>query len=515
MKVKILSAEDAVKCIKSGDTIVSDGFGWGLAFPEELAIAVEDRFLAEGEPRDLTLYFGAGTGDGHKRKKGFSHFGHEGLLKNVVTSHLAIVPELQQLIVDNKVAGYNLPLGVMAQLYRDAAGKKPGTITKVGMDTFMDPRKEGGKLNNLADHNVAELMKLNNDEYLFYQAPAIDVALLKGTYADTEGNITMDKEAVTVSALSIAQACKNNNGIVVVQVEDIVEHGTLDPKKVVIPGLHVDIIVKAENPKNHMQNFYVDFEPAFISHVKSSEKKEKAPMSTIKYIIVNRAYQELKPGMVINLGIGTPGFVADIAAEKGTIDQYKFTVEVGVVGGELQSDTNFGLSKNPDAIIDMASMFDFYHGGGLDITFLGFREVDQYGNVNVSRMGSSIPGVGGFVDISQNTDIVVFCSAFNAKGLDVEIDNGKLNIKSQGTVSKFSDQVEQISFSGSRALKEGKKVLYITERAVFQLTAEGMELIEYAPGVDIEKEIIPYMNFKPMIRDPKLMDLSDCYTVFK
>jgi len=392
-------------------------------------------------------------------------------------------------------------------MYRDAAAGKSATLSRVGLGTFIDPRQEGGKLNSLADHNVAELIDLYGEEYLYYKTPKIDVAFLKGTYADEDGNISMDKEVVTICALSIAQACRNNGGTVIVQVEDVVPSGTLSPKNVVIPGMNVDVVVKVRDPKNHMQNFYVDFEPAFVSHVKNEETVEKRQMSTIKSIIVNRAYKELEPGMVVNLGIGTPGFIADVATEHGTIDQYKFTIEVGIVGGELQSGTNFGCSKNPDAIIDMGYMFDFYHGGGLDITFLGFREVDQYGNVNVSRMGSSIPGVGGFIDISQNTKKIVFCSAFNAKGLAVEMNNGELNIKSQGSVSKFSDKVEQISFSGQKALEEGKTVIYITERAVFQLTKEGMELIEYAPGVDVEKDILPYMNFKPIVKKPKPMEL--------
>lgn len=508
MNVKILSAKDAVKCIKSGDTVVSDGFGWGLAFPEELAIAVEDRFLAEKEPRDLTLFLGAATGDGNKRKKGYSHFGYDGLLRNVIGSHFALVPEIQDLIVKNKVAGYNLPLGVIAGLYRDAAAKKPGTITKVGMDTFIDPKQEGGRLNDLADHDVAEPIVIHDDEYLFYPAPAFDVALLKGTYADKEGNIAMDKEAVSVSGISIAQACKNNGGTVIVQVEDILEVGELEPKKVVIPGIYVDVVVKVSDPKYKEQNFYVDFDASYISHEKSKEEKTAKEVGLIKNLIVNRAYKELKPGMVVNLGIGTPGFIADIAAKKGAVDQYKFTVEVGIVGGELQSDTNFGLSKNPDAIIDMPYMFDFYQGGGLDITFLGFREADQFGNVNVSRMGDSIPGLGGFIDISQNTDIVVFCSAFNAKGLDVALADGKLEIKQQGSVSKFTEKVEQISFSGDRALREGKKVLYVTERCVFRLTKEGMELMEVAPGVDAEKDILPYMNFVPVIKAPKVMPID-------
>ena len=496
MKVKFLSAEEAVKQVTSGSTIATDGFVGG-AFPEELAVELEKRFIATGEPRDLTLVYCAGQGDGAER--GLNHLGHVGLLKRVIGGHWGLIPKIQKLAVENKVEAYNLPQGVLTHLFRDIAAKKPGTITHVGLDTFVDPRQTGGRLNGLTKDDIVQLLVLDSREYLLYKTFPVHFAFLRGTSADENGNVTMEKEGFIGEVLSVAAACRNSGGKVFVQVEKIVKAGTLNPKLVKIPGIYVDTIVKASRPEYHMQTFGTQYNSSYSGEERIPEDQFEILELNERKIICRRASIELKSGFIVNLGIGMPEGVSAVENEESGAGRYVLTVESGPIGGLPASGLNFGCSVNPEAIIDQPYQFDFYHGGGLDIAFLGLAQADSFGNINVSRFGTRIPGCGGFIDITQNAREVVFCGTFTASGLQIAVREGKLEIISEGKIKKFIKQVEHITFSGRYARKTGQKVLYVTERAVFRLSDNGMELIEIAPGIDIKKDILAHMDFIPII----------------
>ena len=499
---KIVSADEAVRLIRDGDTVALDGVMGGGA-PDELIIALEKRFLESGEPRGLTLLYASGIGDG--KDKGVNRLAHEGLLKRVVAGHWALTPKMQKIAIGEKIEAYNFPQGVLSHMFRDIAAGNPRTISRVGIGTFVDPRLGGGKINTVTKEDLVEVVTFDDKEYLAYRTMPVQVAFLRGTTADMDGNITMEREAMTLEVLPIAMAAKNSGGFVIVQVERIADRGALNPRHVKIPGILVDCVVVSK-PENHWQTYGSQYNPAFSCEFKVPTASVAPLEMDDRKIIARRAAFELRPNMVVNLGIGMPEGVASVANEEGIFEYLTLTAEAGSIGGIPSGGQNFGAATNMDCMLDMHFQFDFYDGGGLDLACLGLAQMDRHGNVNVSRFGPRLAGCGGFIDISQNSKKMVFVGTFTAGGTKVAAEDGKLRIVKEGGVKKFVNEVEQVTFSGNTARMNNLDVVFITERCVFTLAEDGVELTEIAPGVDLEKDILAYMDFKPIVKNPKTMD---------
>ena len=502
-KNKVISAEQAIALVKDGDVICTTGFVQSC-IPEALHAALEKRYVETKAPKGCTLIMCAGAGDSKGLGTGRLH--HEGLLTRVIAANFGRMPKVAQAAQENKITGYNLPQGVISKLYRSCAAGSPGLFTKVGLHTYVDPRLGGGKVNEVTKEDIVKHVEVEGEEWLFYKATPIDVALIRATSADPSGNLSMEKECLTLDVLAQAMAAHNNGGVVIAQVERIVEQGSIKPKDVRVPGILVDCVVVAEQPEMHRMNYGVMYNPALSGEIRIPvDAMPKMDLDERK-IIARRAAFELPPNGVINLGVGAPDGVAAVAAEERVTPYITMTTEAGAIGGVLAGGSSFGASANAHAIIDQNQMFDFYHGRGLDLTCLGMAECDQFGNVNTSKFGGRLNGCGGFIDISQNARAVVFAGTFTAGGLEVEIHYGKLKIVKEGRARKFVNNVEQITFSGPYASRKSQPVIYVTERCVFQLTPGGLELIEVAPGIDIDKHILAHMDFKPIINKPMPMD---------
>ena len=499
---KFMTAREAVELIKDGDTLATNGFLL-TGFAEHLAQALEQRFLDTGKPTGLTLVYGAGQGD--RKDRALNRLGHEKLIRRVVGGHWNLVPKLGKLASEEKIEAYNLPQGVIAHMFRDIAAGKVGTITHVGLKTFVDPRLDGGKINKTAKEDLVELITIAGKERLLYKSFPINVCFIRGTAADEKGNISMHHEGVVGDATAIAQATKNSGGIVIVQVGHKVKAGTLDPRLVKIPGIYVDAIVVL-SPDDNMSEVDPALAPAYCGDVRLPTDSVPALPFDERKIIGRRAAMELEPGTIVNLGIGMPEAVAVVANEEGIGDYMTLTVEAGPVGGIPAGGTGFGLAINPESILDQNAQFDFYDGGGIDLAYLGLAECDEVGNINVSKMGSLVTGCGGFINITQNAKRLFFCGTFTAKGLKISAGNGKLHIDQEGSAKKFLKKVGHVTFSGEYANEVNQPVLYITERAVFELRKDGLHLIEIAPGVDLQKDVLDQMEFAPkMEKPPKLM----------
>lgn len=505
---KFITAKEAAELIPDSATVALAGMGLA-GWPEEIAVAIADRYKETGHPCKLTLKQGSAMGDWKER--GVTRLGLEGLIEKWTAAHIGSAFALNDLVRENKIACHCLPQGVIINLWREIAAHRPGLLTKVGLGTFVDPRLEGGKMNEVTSEDVVELVEFQGEEYLFYKSFPVDVALLRGTTADEDGNVTFEKEGPINEGLVVAQAVKNSGGIVIVQVEYSAKKGTMHPKEVKIPGVLVDCVVVATDKDACWQTEGLYYEPSFSGNIKKPLEQLPAMPLNERKVIARRCAAELRKNAVVNLGVGIPTDVASVVAEEGQSDDITLTTETGAFGGVPASMPNFGSSYNAQANIDHGYMFDFYDGGGCDLAILGLAQADEVGNINVSKffipgLGDRLTGPGGFINISQNTKRVIFAGTFMAKCRE-EIKDGKITIVEEGKGKKFLKRVDQVTFSGKYAADTKQEIYYITERCVFKLIEGRMTIIEIAPGIDLKKDILAHMDFEPNVsEDLRVMD---------
>jgi acyl CoA:acetate/3-ketoacid CoA transferase len=504
MRKPTLSAAEAVADIPDHAALVVEGSGGGLLEPDLLLRGLRERYLDTGHPRDLTLVHCTGIGD--RAEGGLGMLALDGLIRRVVAGNWAMAPEMGRMALEARFEAYNFPQGVMAQLFREVAAGRPGLITHVGLHTFVDPRYEGGKLNSATHEDLVELITIHGREWLLYHPFPINVAFIRGTTIDEEGNLSIEEEGARLEVLAVAQAAHNAGGTVIAQAKRLAVAGSLPAQQVVVPGFLVDAIVIHPG---QWQTVEGEYNPAFSGQVKVPLHRVEPLPLTERKVVARRAFQELFAGAVVNLGVGMADGVAAVAAEEGFADQITLTVEQGVIGGIPAKGIVFGVSHNPTAFVDQPYQFDFYDGGGLDVSCLGCGEIDPMGNVNVSKLGDKLIGTGGFVNISQNAKKVVFCSTFTAGGLAVEIGGRDLRIVCEGRYRKFRNAIEQVTFNAKYCLSRGHEILYVTERAVFKATPEGLLLMEIAPGANLQRDILDQMEFRPLLAPggPALMDV--------
>jgi acyl CoA:acetate/3-ketoacid CoA transferase len=502
MTNKLTTAAEAVRLIRDGDTVVLVGGGGGLVEASALHEAVEARFLATGQPRNLTVVHSLGIGD--RDRRGMNRFAHEGLVRSVIGGHWVWSPRMQQLARDGRIEAYVLPGGVAMQLLREIGAGRPGLFTHVGLGTFCDPRHSGGRMNEAAQQDLCEVVTIDGRELLRYKPFPVNVALIRGSMADVDGNVSLDQEPANLDIYAAALAAHNSGGKVIVQVRTVVARGQLAARAVRVPAALIDAVVV--DPLQSM-GYDVVHDPTLAGEVKGPPTVYASQPLTVREVIARRAADELRDGAVLNYGFGIPDGVARLVALRGHLDRYYQTIEHGTYGGELLDGTLFGYARNATAMIDGPSQFDFYSGGGLDIAFLGFGEIDADGNVNVSKLAGTAVGPGGFIDIAQNARKVVFCGTFDAKGTRLAIGEGALRIERHGDVAKLVRAVEQITWSGGQARRAGQRAVFVTERAVFELAPDGLILTEVAPGIDVRRDILERMQFAPHVpRAPTTMN---------
>lgn len=493
---KVITAAEAAALIEDGVTLAAATFGLA-GWAEEVGLALRDRYLNTRHPKDITFLHAAGVGDWKGRGAGvLAEDGMEGFVRKVVTSHIGSEPQMAKAVEEKKMECYFWPLGVMCQWYTEVARRSPGLLSKTGLGTFIDPRVEGGKVNSISKEDLTKVVNFEGEEWLLYKTFPIDVALIRGTTADEKGNITFEKEAIALEALPIAQAAKACGGIVIAQVEYLAKTGSLHPQRVKVPGVCVDYVVVAANPQ--MQTMGTQFKPALAGDMKVPETTIPPMPFDERKIIARRAAMELMPGPV-NLGIGIPQGIANIVAEEGCSDLMTLISESGNIGGLPGVALEFGAHYNGEAMVQQDHHFTWFDGGGLTMAFTGLGQTDKEGNINAGKFGTRPMGPGGFINTTQHAKKVVFCGTFTAGDLKVDIVDGKLGITKEGPIKKFLTKVEQIAFSGNYAWSVGQKAIYVTERAVFELTENGLMLTEIAPGIDVERDILAHMEFKPAI----------------
>jgi len=501
-----ISPTHAATLIADGSTIALSASGGGLGEPDTILEAIEARFLETGHPRNLTLVHALGLGD--RDRRGTNRFAHEGMVKRVIGGHWTWSPSMQALAAEERIEAYSLPSGVISLLIREIGAGRPGLITKTGLDTFVDPRRQGGKVNASAQDDLVELMAIDGEEYLRFKPFRIDVGIIRGTAADSAGNVTAREEPADLDMFSVALATHNCGGITIAQVRDHVACGAIAARDVCIPAFMVAHVVVVPDQFQTYRGGY-DISLAGLQ-LRADLSPSQAVDRGLRRVVALRAAEELRPGTTVNFGFGMSAGVAGVIAERKDDNLYSITIEQGIHGGAIETGDLFGMAVNPTAIISSTEQFDIYHGGGLDIAFLGMAEFDSMGNVNVSHLSGKIVGPGGFIDIAQNAQKVVFCGTFDAKSAQIEVVKGGLAIHSHGLIRKLVREVAAVTFSGKQARLRNQEVIFVTERAVFRLVDEGIELVEYAEGVDVEADVIARMGFRPIVRNPRPMN-PDCF----
>ena len=509
MSGKVMSLKEAIALIKDGDTvaIVSAGL---VGYPEYLSAGIVERFEETGHPAGLTIAAGCGHANPFNLERGDPKLGKKGLIKCYYASHPATAVPIMDMIINEEIEGYCIPQGIHNQLYRASAARQPGLLSKIGIGTYIDPRQEGGRLNKKSQREIVRLIEIDGEQWLYYKTFPVNAALIRATTADENGNLTIEEEALKLEILETALAAKAQKGVVIAQVKKLARAGSLPAKDVVVPGEIVDAVVVAEDPeKYHMQTNMTYYSPYFSGELKNPLVAAAKPKNVLETddVICRRAVMELYPGCIVNIGVGIGSGIPAVADVEGFIDKMTFTLELGTFGGAPTKLLDFGAAICPTSYISHPNMFDYYHTGSLDIAFLGAAEIDRDGNVNASRMNGRNAGQGGFIDISTTSQKTVFVSYFSAKGLKASVANGKLNIEQEGKIPKLVDKAAQITYNGRIAADEGREAVYITERAVLKLTNGGVMLTEIAPGVDLEKDVLANMGFRPLIADNlKVMD---------
>ncbi len=498
--MKVVSAREAVREIKSGSTLGVSGFRWA-GCSEALFKGLHDEFRATQQPRDLTLMFSSAPGD--NVSTGLAWIAQRGLLKRVIGGFWGVTPQLMKLAVDEEIEAYNLPQGQIARLYGAIAAGQPGLVTEIGLETYIDPRLEGGRINRRTPADLIEVVQLRGRDYLLYQSHPIHAAFIRGTVADCSGNVSVEEEAALVESLPLACAAHNSGGKVFVQVKRLVPDGQISPQRVEIPGHLVDYVVVAGDVEtDHRQTVRSSFDRSLVGQGDPAEVITPSELAGERLIIASRAALELKPGDVVNLGQGIPSSIPQALAGHPLATSICFTLESGVIGGIPHPVPDFGVASHPTAMVRMDDQFMFYDGGGLDVAFLGFAEVDAEGNVNVSKFGGRFIGCGGFMDIAQPAKRLVFCGGFRAGKLDARVAGNRVTLQHSGQSPKFVGQIQQKTFSGPYAWRHGQKVTYVTERCVFELGERGLILTEVADGIDVERDILAQMDFRPQLASP-------------
>lgn len=486
--------------VPDGATVAITGAGGGVIEADAVFAALDERFRTETFPRDLTLVHALGVGD--RQSRGTNAFAHPKMVRKVIGGHWTWSPEMTRLATDEEIEAYVLPGGVISLLLREIGARRPGLVTTTGLGTFVDPRQSGGRANASAQDTLVELVEFDGQEYLRYRPFPVDVGIVRGTAVDPNGNITLAGEAAQLDALAVAQAAKACGGIVLAQVQRRLDT-PLNPRDVHLPRFLLDAVAVVPEQE---QTYLGAHDPVLCGDEPAPAYEPASAASPVRRLIARRAAQEVRAGDVMNLGFGISSEVVDVLAERNRLDEVTTCIEQGHTGGTPLSGDMFGVCSGPEITVPSTTQFDFFTGGVLDATYLGMAEVDATGSVNVSRIGGGIIGPGGFIDISQAARRVVFCGQFTAKGTRLAVADGSLRIEREGEVGKFVDAVAEVTFSGPQALARGQEVLYVTERAVFRLVPEGVELIEVAPGISVERDVLPHMGFTPLVRDPRVMD---------
>ncbi len=499
---RITDADEAAALVPDGATIATTGSGGGLLEADAIFAALSRRYADTGHPHGLTLIHALGIGDG--RGGGLGHFAAPGMVRRIIGGHWSWAPALQEMARADAIEAYSLPAGIISTLLREVGAGRPGVISRIGMGTFVDPHNGGGKCNAAAQEDIVQRIELDGQTYLHYKPLKVDVGLVRGSQIDPRGNLSTVREPADLDAYAVALAAHNSGGVVIAQCQSEITTPFVPARQVAVPGVMIDyVVIHPEQQQSHAG----PYDPAMSGEQHATSTVPTADLPTgARGIIARRAARELRPGMAINYGYGIPGGISGVA-DQAVVSSCWETVEQGIHNGQLLDGPLFGAARFPQAIISSVDQFDFFAGGGLDIAFLGMGELDRHGNVNVSHLGDKLVGPGGFIEITQGAKKVVFCGTFEARGLAVDVQDGRLRITQPGGVPKLVAAAGHVTFSGPQSLKNGQTVMYVTERAVFRLTEQGVELVEVAPGIDIENDIIARMAFRPIISDVAPMAL--------